>query len=663
MIDFKTAFSGVFTAFKGFILQKINAIETGNQIIGILDFESQLPTDVSSFQNGDYFEIEELDISKPNYGGRAYLIENSWQIVPDSMREADGETITFRDSDGALKVSDGITNKLLGIAENANNYVLPTATSSILGGVKITTGNGLNNTSGAVSLSTATTSAAGSMSSTDKTKLDGVATGANNYVLPTATSSVLGGVKITTGNGLNNTSGAVSMSTATTSSAGSMSATDKTKLDNLLQYIVSWSISADTPNGEYEFFIGAWKTSNSQITMTGNGSGSVASYAWNIEQGYNIGTLSTTNIKLYNYSAGLGGGLDYASLKVCGTSNNFVAYKLVINYQKTGYAVNGSVKILLSLVANYTQSEPISTLSEQGYLPILNFMVYPNQLGVTKKFDGVSFNGGDDVSHFGVCSTAAATVEKTVAIKWFNLVAGAECTVTFSVTNTAAYPSLNVNATGAKPIFYRAAAVSAGKLYANRTYRLVYNGTQYLIVGDFDTTYSVMTVDNGVAGTATTANLISPLNLKQVINSLAPVDKIAGYSDNITQDVLYLLGTRGGLNVYRILKTGSIQNTAVTYMETRISMNGNVSVYATEILRAEGYWTTGNGSTGPAYRFAVGHSKFGAFSPLSLNYSSYVTIPSPGNSPVILYTFIDANNSVGTYLVDLVFTSAEILTQ
>lgn len=44
--------------------------------------------------------------------------------------------------------------------------------------------------------SVVTTSANGLMSSTDKTKLDGIASGANNYSLPTATSSVLGGVKI-----------------------------------------------------------------------------------------------------------------------------------------------------------------------------------------------------------------------------------------------------------------------------------------------------------------------------------------------------------------------------------------------------------------------------------------------------------------------------------
>ena len=52
---------------------------------------------------------------------------------------------------------------------------------------------------GGTTYSNATTSADGLMSSADKTKLDGVATSANNYSLPTASSSTLGGIKIGTG--------------------------------------------------------------------------------------------------------------------------------------------------------------------------------------------------------------------------------------------------------------------------------------------------------------------------------------------------------------------------------------------------------------------------------------------------------------------------------
>lgn len=52
--------------------------------------------------------------------------------------------------------------------------------------------------------------ASGLMSGSDKTKLDGIASGANNYSLPTATDSVLGGVKV--GSGITITDGVISVS-------------------------------------------------------------------------------------------------------------------------------------------------------------------------------------------------------------------------------------------------------------------------------------------------------------------------------------------------------------------------------------------------------------------------------------------------------------------
>lgn len=63
----------------------------------------------------------------------------------------------------------------------------------------------------------ATQSAAGLMSASDKTKLDGVATGANNYSLPNATSSTLGGVKI--GSNITVSSGTISVSSTNVQNA------------------------------------------------------------------------------------------------------------------------------------------------------------------------------------------------------------------------------------------------------------------------------------------------------------------------------------------------------------------------------------------------------------------------------------------------------------
>lgn len=65
--------------------------------------------------------------------------------------------------------------------------------------------------------SVATTSANGLMSSAMVTKLNGIATNANNYSLPTATGSVLGGVK--TGSNITNSSGTISLSSSNVTSA------------------------------------------------------------------------------------------------------------------------------------------------------------------------------------------------------------------------------------------------------------------------------------------------------------------------------------------------------------------------------------------------------------------------------------------------------------
>ena len=112
-------------------------------------------------------------------------------------------------------------------------------------------------------------------------------------------------------------------------------------------------------------------------------------------------------------------------------------------------------------------------------------------LSNARAIDGVNFNGSADINHYGSCSTAAETAVKTIDLTGFKLVTGAHVYVKFTVTNTAANPSLNVNSTGAKSIYYRGAAISASYLAANRTYEFIYNGTQYELVGDIDTNSNI----------------------------------------------------------------------------------------------------------------------------------------------------------------------------
>lgn len=164
---------------------------------------------------------------------------------------------------GLMSAND--KTKLNGIAAGANNYTLPKATATSLGGVQTgysqsgqnykldvdDSGNGfvnvpwVNTTYNAASKDTD-----GLMSKSDYSKLQGIAENANNYSLPTANSTTLGGVKssatgTTSGKDYSvevNSDGTMKVnvpwenttySTATTSSAGLMSSTDKTNLNKL----------------------------------------------------------------------------------------------------------------------------------------------------------------------------------------------------------------------------------------------------------------------------------------------------------------------------------------------------------------------------------------------------------------------------------------------
>ena len=94
--------------------------------------------------------------------------------------------------------------------------------------------------------------------------------------------------------------------------------------------------------------------------------------------------------------------------------------------------------------------------------------------GQVLKYGGSSgaASWGSD-SYYGTCSTAAATAAKTVSLSGFSLFTGVTVAVMFSNGNTAANPTLNINSTGAKTIYYRNAALTsstAGIISKNGVY-------------------------------------------------------------------------------------------------------------------------------------------------------------------------------------------------
>lgn len=108
-----------------------------------------------------------------------------------------------------------------------------------------------------------------------------------------------------------------------------------------------------------------------------------------------------------------------------------------------------------------------------------------------RTIDGMSVQGDADRNTYGVCSTAASTVEKVASCPGFTLVTGSKIDVKFTITNTAASPTLNVNNTGAKAIFWNGKSVDKSAIKANHIYSFRYDGTNYIMVGNAPATDEV----------------------------------------------------------------------------------------------------------------------------------------------------------------------------
>ena len=145
----------------------------------------------------------------------------------------------------------------------------------------------------------------------------------------------------------------------------------------------------------------------------------------------------------------------------------------------------------------------------------------------TKTSDLTSDVGGN--TFIGTCSTEAATAAKVVTVsndQNFVLAKGVMVSFKAPNTNTAENPTIEVNNTGPKSIWYNTAVVTTGNLNRagqnGRYATYVYDGTYWVWVSwscDDNTTYSTMSVSEGTTGTATNARTMRADYLKQIIDA------------------------------------------------------------------------------------------------------------------------------------------------
>lgn len=111
---------------------------------------------------------------------------------------------------------------------------------------------------------------------------------------------------------------------------------------------------------------------------------------------------------------------------------------------------------------------------------------------------------------YGVCNTASATLAKTATISGFTLTKNGIVAIKFD-EDVPASSTLNISSTGAKPMFYRGAAIASNVIHAGDTVIFVYDGTNFNatsidkffrasveITGDANTTIQVTNNSAGI---------------------------------------------------------------------------------------------------------------------------------------------------------------------
>ena len=189
---------------------------------------------------------------------------------------------------------------------------------------------------------------------------------------------------------------------------------------------------------------------------------------------------------------------------------------------------------------------------------------------------------------FGTCTTAPETAAKVVTItgndNW-TLTTGAIVTVKFSFTNTAASPTLNVNGTGAKSIYYNNAVYTSASSYggyANRSITYQYDGTYWVFISwsyDSDSDTKV------TQGKATTAAIEYPVLLGYSASTASvtnTVNKSSSLKYNPNTKILTVPTVKG--NLTGLATSATYATSANSANKATSDANGNniANTYATK---------------------------------------------------------------------------------
>ena len=152
---------------------------------------SSIPTKLSQLNNDKGFVTGSVSGNTVTINGASTTWTNTWRGIQDNLTSSSTSDSLSANQGKILK---GLVDSKANSNKAANDLFItnfPNLNSFSLLNID---GGEIHNTN----LMAATSEVAGVMSAADKVKLDGIASGANNYTLPTASDTTLGGIKVST---------------------------------------------------------------------------------------------------------------------------------------------------------------------------------------------------------------------------------------------------------------------------------------------------------------------------------------------------------------------------------------------------------------------------------------------------------------------------------
>lgn len=276
------------------------------------------------------------------------------------------------------------------------------------------------------------------------------------------------------------------------------------------------------------------------------------------------GTWQSVNTDNFYHSTGAWSGAD--SLTYTATANGG-APALAFTLPTASTSAKGVIKAgnNISISQGTISITKENVESALGFTPLANTVKYAlsdsvggdalvaKKLATARTINGMQFNGAANVNNYGVCETAAETVEKIVTVdSTFSLAVGAQVVVKFTHTNTIASPTLNVNGTGAKPI-YRYGTTKAGTSSTSSSWasgavqRFTYDGTGWIMDYWYNSTY--YTTDVTCTTAAATAAKVGSTSYYTLANNRYFIIMLA-YSNTAASALTLNINSNGAKPIY-----------------------------------------------------------------------------------------------------------------